>query len=85
MVDRRRIVESWEMKKDGDTIRVDILSDGSTKQTITGKISVVNHGLADSLVTLFARMLGGKIERMRLGDKHATHVNANDVRIEHKS
>lgn len=80
---RREVAETWVLVKNNDRIQVTIFDDGTTKQEVVGAVSSVNHGTADSLVTLVARTLGGTIERLRTGHKVAVNV-VNGFKVERR-
>lgn len=45
-----------------DTIRVEILDDGTIKATIDGQVSAGNHRNADEALTMLANLMGGEVE-----------------------
>ena len=55
-----------------DTLRFEILKDGTIKTTIAGQISEANHSTAENLLEDIARLTGGPVTRTALegGERH---------------
>ena len=60
----------------GDTMRIDILEDGTVKVT-TDKVSDVNHLSADELLKLMDQLLGGEVTKEKSPHAH-THAHQHD-------
>lgn len=64
-----------------DTIRIDILKDGTVKTT-TDPISAENHQSAEAFLSLLASLLGGDVTVEHRVDAH-THQHHHDHAREH--
>jgi hypothetical protein len=70
-------IRALDLVKGGDKMAVKVTEDGRYRADITGSISSVNHGSADSFLKDIARTLGGLLKITRQGKAHA-HTHTHD-------
>jgi hypothetical protein len=79
--DKLRIIgddslREFTLSKGSDQITVKVTEDGRYRADITGSVSAVNHGNADSFLKDIARVLGGVLKITRQGHAHGhTHTH----------
>jgi hypothetical protein len=67
-------IRKLDVTKGGDRIEVTILDDGRFRSDVTGSVSSVNHGNAESFLGTVASLLGGLVKVTRRGHGH-THTH----------
>jgi hypothetical protein len=63
-----------------DTIRVEILDDGSIKATIDGQVSAGNHRNADEALAMLANLMGGAVDIDTARHTHTHNTQAEQTR-----
>ncbi len=63
-----------------DTIRVEILDDGTIKATIEGQVSAGNHRNADEALAMLANLMGGEVVIESTRQTHTHNTEAEQAR-----
>lgn len=62
-----------------DSIRFEVLKDGTIKSTVVGQISEANHSTAENLFADMARLTGGPVTRTPIEDSdHHQHQHGHE-------